>query len=58
MASLGIIGVRDSSSLDTRGRNILDLIEQSIAAADNESERAEGEALMDIVRAHIDGRED
>jgi hypothetical protein len=57
MASPGMIGVRDSSSLDTRGRNILDLIEQSIAAADSEAERAEGEALMAIVRAHIDGDE-
>jgi hypothetical protein len=58
MASPGTIGVREPSSLDTRGRNILDLIEQSIAAADNESERADGEALMAVVRAHIDARED
>lgn len=56
MASPGMIGAHEH--LDTRGRNILDLIEQSIAAADSEAERAESEALMAIVRAHIDGRED
>ena len=44
--------------MDTRGRNILDLIEQSIASADSESERAESEALLALVRAHIDARED